>query len=152
MTLIESRRRRTAHGVVAATIASALAFNGCAARGEFLRQRAVAQSGETTSQPPSETYVRYIRSLPVGSRVKVALHRGARLDAVLVAADDAGVIVKPRTRIPEPERGIPMSEIASIELHASEGMGVGKAILIGVAAGGGAIPTILFITLATGWD
>ena len=43
-----------------------------------------------------------------------------------------------RADIPDPaavrsgiERRIPMSDIASIELYASEGMGVGRAILIG---------------------
>ena len=151
MTPLRSRSPATRH-LVAATVASALALNGCAAREAFLRQSVGPAASERAAPQPSESYVRYIQSLPIGSRVKVALRSGERLDAVLVAADDSGVLVKPRTRIPEPERRIAMSEIASIELHASEGMGVGKAILIGVAAGGAAILTILLITLSAGWD
>jgi hypothetical protein len=101
---------------------------------------------------PSESYVKYIKSLPIGSRVQLALRDGERVDAVLVAVDDSGVLLKPRTRIPEPERHIPMTQIATIELYTARGMGVGKAILIGVAAGGAAILTILFVAIATGWD
>jgi hypothetical protein len=144
-------RPPVARSAAIVAMAAALALNGCAARGSFFQEHGTAQARDRLAGP-SESYVKYIKSLPVGSHVKVALRDGERIDAVLVAADDSGVLLQPRTRIPEPERHVDISEIATIELHTSHGMGVGKAILIGVAAGGAAILTILFVAIATGWD
>jgi hypothetical protein len=153
MAPVRGRRYSSVQRVAATVLVSALASNGCATTGALLQRESTAVSKEAAAAPqPSATYAHYVRSLPIGSRVNVALRSGERLDAVLIAVEESIVVLMPRTRIPEPERRVAMNEIARIELHASEGMGAGKAILIGVAAGGAAMLTILLITLSAGWD
>jgi hypothetical protein len=109
-------RPPVARSAAIVAMAAALALNGCAARGSFFQQHGTAPARDRLAGP-SESYVKYIKSLPVGSHVKVALRDGERIDAVLVAADDSGVLLQPRTRIPEPERHVDISEIATIEPH-----------------------------------
>ena len=67
--------------------------------------------------------------------------------AVLLAADDTSVLVKPRTRVPEPERRIAYSELELLVADRG-GIGPGKAAAIGIGAGAGAFFTLLMITFA----
>ena len=48
-------------------------------------------------------------------------------------ADSAGIVIQPRTRIPEPPMAIPLDRIASVELDKNGS--VGKTVAIGIASG-----------------
>ena len=58
------------------------------------------------------------------------------------------LVVKKHTRLPEPAVTVPYDEVESLERQeGSNGMSIGKAIGVGVAAGAGAILTIFVIML-----
>jgi hypothetical protein len=90
---------------------------------------------------------RYVSNLPIGSTVKLRLTSGEKFTAVLMAVDPAAVVVKPKTRIVEPARTVPLNTIVSIEPVTASGIGAGKAILIGAAAGAAAFFGILFFAI-----
>jgi hypothetical protein len=98
--------------------------------------------------PPGSVGWRQVASrLPAGSRVRLQLTDGVRLTGIVMAADDAAIVVKPKTRIPEPERRIPYAAIEMLEQDTG-GLSVGKAVAIGVGAGAAAFLAIVFITFA----
>jgi hypothetical protein len=79
----------------------------------------------------------YAEGLPMGTQVKVRTRSGEQLSAVLFAADATGIIVKPKSRIPEPSRRIDFAEIDALRrddggIHwgraASIGAGIGAAV------------------------
>jgi hypothetical protein len=90
---------------------------------------------------------RYLAALPVGSRVKVSTTDGRSFKAIYMGTDDDEVTMRPRTRIPEPLRRIPIASLASVELD--QGMGVGKIVAISAAVAGATVLTILLVLLAT---
>jgi hypothetical protein len=85
--------------------------------------------------------------IPAGARVRVTLSDGRQLKAVIVGVDAQDVVVRERTRIPEPPIRIPADRITSIELD--HGMGFGKALAIGVAIGVGITFSVLAILFAS---
>jgi len=86
-------------------------------------------------------------AIPLGSTVKVQTIEGQRLKGTLMRVDDQQIAIKRSGRIPEPATLVPFDRISNIELDHGGGMGWGKAIGLGVAAGAGAILTILAIAL-----
>lgn len=82
--------------------------------------------------------------IPAGSRVKITLEDGERLTAVLLGVQGRTVIVRERTRIPEPPIHLEAERIAWIELDKPR-MGAGKMIAIGAAVGAGA--TLAFLAM-----
>ena len=85
--------------------------------------------------------------IPIGSRVKVRTTDGRRMTATLMAADSQRVIVKRRSRVPEPAVSIAFAELSELRRDEGGGMSVGKAIGIGLAAGVGAILTLFAIAV-----
>lgn len=85
--------------------------------------------------------------IPAGARVRLTLTDGRQMKAVIVGVDEQDVVVRERTRIPEPPIRIPSDRITSIELD--RGMGFGKALAIGVAIGVGLTFSALAILFAT---
>jgi hypothetical protein len=84
------------------------------------------------------------QSIPLGTRVRVQLIDGRRYTATLLAADADGVVLKRATRVPEPATLVPFGRIASLERDpARGGMSVGKAIGLGLAAGAGAVLSLI---------
>jgi hypothetical protein len=67
---------------------------------------------------------------------------GERLKAVLFSADEAGVRVKPATRIPEPSRRVTYDQIERIE-RKRDHVSVGKYAGIGGAIGAAALLLLL---------
>ena len=92
------------------------------------------------------TWRKVADAIPLGSKVKVQRVDGTRVSGTLMRADDTGVMVKKNTRLPEPAVIVSYDRIENIELDHG-GMNWGKAIGFGVAAGAGAILTILAIAL-----
>lgn len=100
-------------------------------------------------QQPSRPSIRdvevlktYAAALPIGSLVKVRLLSGEQLRGTLMHVDATEVIVRPKTRIPEPERRIAFADLDLVELD--RGGGHGTAVLIGV---GSAVATFLSLWL-----
>jgi hypothetical protein len=87
-------------------------------------------------------------AIPLGSRVKAQTGEGKRFTGTLMSVTPDAVIIKKRTRLPEPAVTISFAELAGLELQVNEGMSVGKVLGVGLAAGAGAILT-LFAFVAT---
>lgn len=87
-------------------------------------------------------------AIPVGSRVKAQTTAGKSINGTLLSVSDDAVIIKKRTRLPEPAVTVRFADLARLELQTGEGMSPGKAIGIGLAAGAGAILTLLGFAFA----
>ena len=91
-----------------------------------------------------------VSAMPLGARVKAQTSGGARLSGTLMGVTGDAVIIKKKTRLPEPAVNVPFAELARIELQTGEGMNAGKVIGIGLAAGAGAILTLFAFFAALG--
>ena len=98
----------------------------------------------------TEVWRRFASQLPVGSRVRVELIDGTRVTGTLMVVEDEALIVKPKTRLPEPARRLPFTDIGSIEPQRN-GIGVANAVLIGVVTGAASFFG-LFILAVTALD
>jgi hypothetical protein len=94
----------------------------------------------------------YVRTLSIGSLLRVRLLDGATITGILMAVRDDSIIVKPQTRIPEPERIVPLDTIDVVAPDRPSGMSTGKAAAIGAAAGAGGAAAFILILLAAAWD
>jgi hypothetical protein len=86
--------------------------------------------------------------LEAGTQVNVELRSGQRFHAVLVRSDAEALVLLPKTRIAVPVQAVRYEEIASLERREG-GVGAGKAVAIGVAAGAAAFLGMLLIALGT---
>ena len=87
-------------------------------------------------------------AIPLGSRVKAQSNDGKRVHGTLMSVTADAVIIKKKTRLPEPAVTIPFAELARLELQGTEGMSIGKVLGIGLAAGAGAILTLFAFVAA----
>jgi hypothetical protein len=65
-----------------------------------------------------------------------------------MAADAQRIIVKRRSRVPEPAVSIAFADLSELRRDEGGGMSVGKAVGIGLAAGIGAILTLFALAVA----
>ena len=86
--------------------------------------------------------------IPLGTRVRVQTTAGRRLTATLMNVTDETIIVKRDSRVPEPALSIRFDELSSLKRQEKRGIGLGKALGLGVAAGGGAMLTLFLIFLS----
>jgi hypothetical protein len=89
-------------------------------------------------------------AIPLGSRVKAQTTGGRRLSGTLMSVNGDAVIIKKKTRLPEPAVTVRFDELAQLELQTGEGMSPGKVIGVGLAAGAGAILTLFAFFAALG--
>lgn len=89
-------------------------------------------------------------AIPVGARVKAQTTDGDRINGTLMSTTDEGIVMKRRTRVPEPAITIRYDELARLELDRQDGMHPAKAIGIALAAGAGAVLTLLVIFASIG--
>jgi len=84
-----------------------------------------------------ELWRAYATKLPIGSTLRIAAGRD-RLVASLLAVDDTGIVVKPKTRVPEPARHLSFDALDELELY-TEGASADRAgaIIAGVGSGAG---------------
>ena len=61
---------------------------------------------------------------------------------------DDTIVVKRDSRVPEPALSIRFDELSSLKRQEPRGIGLGKALGIGLAAGGGAMLTLFLIVLS----
>ena len=92
----------------------------------------------------AQTWRKVSDAIPLGTRVQVQTLDGKRVKGTLVRVEDASVMVKKNTRMPEPAVTVTFEQMASIERD-NGGMGWGKAIGFGAGAGAAAILTIMAI-------
>ena len=110
----------------------------------------VAPSGALAQTPPqSEIWRAFAQKVDVGTRVKLRLDDGQRVVATLIDANEDGLLVQPRTRVPVPVQRIAYDRIASLERDDARSVGAAKAVAIGVASGVGAFLGTLLILIAT---
>jgi hypothetical protein len=106
------------------------------------------QSPPPAAEPP-DLWRRYAAKLPIGSRVMVQTTGGDRFVASLLAVDDAGVLLKPATRVAEPVRHVTFEALAQLEPRRDSARAErAGAIGVGVGAGTGTFLTLLFIALS----
>jgi hypothetical protein len=92
---------------------------------------------QTTDKPDARFARTLVEAIPIGATVKLRTRDGERFKAVLFSADEAGIRIKPATRVPEPSRQIAYGQIERIERvqdHVSFGKYVGVGGAIGAAA------------------
>ena len=103
---------------------------------------------------PSEVEHRALKemaaAIPLGATVKAQTRDHKRVSGTLMSVTDEGVIIKKRTRLPEPAVTVRFADLARLELQTHEGMSPGKVIGIGLAAGAGAILTLFAFFAALG--
>ncbi len=87
-------------------------------------------------------------AIPLGSRVRAQTNEGKRVSGTIMSVTPDAVIIKKKTRLPEPAITIPFAELARLELQVNEGMSIGKVLGIGLAAGAGAILTLFAFVAA----
>lgn len=109
---------------------------------------AMAGAPKRYSEQDTELLRQYASKLPIGGVVKVRLRDGERLKGILMAVDQDAAVVKPKTRIPEPERRLAFSNIEMLELEQPGGMSAAKAAGIGIATGIGTFFGMLLILFA----
>jgi len=97
---------------------------------------AAPQSRTRTADDPALTR-QFVSQLAIGSTVRIDLVSGERLTATLMAVAPTDIVVKPKTRLPEPARTVPFAQIARIEPK-GQGSSVAKAVAIGIASGAAA--------------
>lgn len=114
--------------------------------GDALALPAEAASAAKVGEEAS-TWRKVAETIPLGSKVKIQLIDGKRVDGTLMRVDDTGVLVKKSTRVPESPITIPYDRMGNLERNRGGGMSWAKAIGLGIGAGAGAILTILVIAL-----
>ena len=142
----------------ALVVMAALICSNCAARGPALRvdgpltklagspdARLTGNVADAPQDP--DIWRKYAARLPIASTVRIRTTSGERFTAVLLVVDDAGVTVKPKTRIPEPARQIPFDRLAELEL-APAGSNLAKSAAIGGAVGAGVFFGLMMIVFA----
>ena len=101
------------------------------------------------TQAQGDLWRAFAQKVDVGTRVKLRLDDGQRVVATLIEANDDGLFVQPRTRVPVPVQRIAYERIVSFERDEGRGIGAAKAVAIGVASGVGAFLGTLLILIAT---
>jgi hypothetical protein len=130
-----------------------LVMPGCATRGpaSSIAPSALAQTtGKAPSAASPDVWRQFAERLPAGARVNVRTSSGNRFTGVILTLDGTGIVVNPRTRVPEPARRVAFDEIAQLELAGNES-NLAKAVAIGAGVGAGTFLGLLML-LAAAWD
>ena len=105
--------------------------------------------GQVQASPTTQTSNvarEFVRRLPVGTNIKLRLDDGATVTGTLMAVEDDAIIVKRRTRTPEPPINLTLNRIVDADVQ--RGSGLGKGIAIGAAVGAGATFGVLLFLAA----
>jgi hypothetical protein len=129
-------------------VALALALSLSTACGSTTRVATPAARLSAAGSQDSPALVRnFAAHLPIGTSVSIGLVNGTQLSGTLMEVQEAAVVVKRRTRIPEPARTVAYADIVTIEPQSSGGNTV-KAVVLGAAAGAAAVFGVLLILIA----
>jgi hypothetical protein len=95
----------------------------------------------------ADTWRQFAGSIPIGSAVKVRTTPGERFTGVLIAVDDTGIEVSPKTRIPEPNRRVAFDRIAQVEMKKTGEVSFAKVAAVAGAVGAGAAVGVFMLLL-----
>jgi hypothetical protein len=132
--------------VILAACASLAGAPGCASS-----RAAASRAPETPAAQPVAAdpgIARFVAALPPGTMLRVRLQGGERFTATLLGVEGDTAILKPRGRVPEPSRRVPLSALADAEIQQAGSVGAGRAVLIGALAGAGTFFGLLLLALA----
>jgi hypothetical protein len=137
----------------ASLLALALMTSACAPRYRAVAlphdlQPSPGRVERESAAPAPDAWRRLSAQLPPAAVVKVVLADGTRLTGIVLAVDDEGILLKPRTRVPEPPRRIRYTSMESLEVEHDRGIGVGKAVAIGVGTGAATFVSLILLTMA----
>lgn len=104
-------------------------------------------SAQSTALRDVELLKRYAAALPIGATVRVRVVTGERLRAVLMQVDGNAIVIRPKTRIPEPTRQVPFEQLDTLELEGAGGAR-GTAVLIGVGSAVATFVSLWLVALA----
>ena len=131
---------------VALVLAASLA--GCAPRA-MMSPAAFAMPARSQRVPDDPALIkRFVEQLPIGSTITIVETSGAKSNVLLMAVDPLGIVVKPKTRIPEPIRTVPFDRLARVE--PAGGHGFAKGFWIGAGVGAGSVFLWLLLLIAAG--
>lgn len=134
--------------MLTAVLIAAVTAAGCAPRYRMAQTPDRTASGASDAARSPDVWRQLAQRMTPGAAVRVLLVDGTRMRAVLLSAEETAIVVKRRTRVPEPERRIAYGEIELLEPDTGNGIGAGKAAAIGIGAGAAAFLTLLLITFA----
>jgi len=104
--------------------------------------------GVLSAQAGPDLWRDFAQKVDVGSELKVRLADGTAFRATLVSADDAVLLLQPKTRVPVPVQTVPYDAIASLAVPPPGGISAGKAIAIGAGVGAAAFWGMFAVALA----
>ncbi|MEP6916991.1 MAG: hypothetical protein ABJC89_15165 [Acidobacteriota bacterium] len=128
---------------VSALLCAALLCSGCASTSGGR----MAAAPVVPARVDPALFAAYVTHLPIGARVRVALAGGDTISGTLMKADAGGIVVQPRTRIPEPPMALAADRIARVELDTA-GPNLAKTVGIGIASGAGGVFAAFLIIAA----
>jgi hypothetical protein len=99
-----------------------------------------------SNQDPPAVTAAYVKAIVPGTRIAVTMTDGKRVKGTLMVVQEEAIVLRPRTRVPEPAQTIPLTQIATIETEREGGMG--RAIAIGAAVGAGAAVGVFLALIA----
>jgi hypothetical protein len=91
----------------------------------------------------SAEWRRVVDHLTIGSNIKVRTADGEQLTAVLMVVANDGVVVAPKTRVPEPPRFIAYGRIAQLDPVVQKTRSFGHAAATGAGVGAAAFLVVL---------
>lgn len=92
----------------------------------------------------------FAATLQPGAAISLRLTSGQRVRATLLQVSGEAITIQPKTRVPVSPQQVAYGDIESIELQrTSGGIGIGKAVAIGLAVGAGAFLGLLMIAVAS---
>jgi hypothetical protein len=97
-------------------------------------------------QDPPAVTAAYVNALSPGTTINLTLTDGRTMKGTLMVVQEDAIVVRPRTRLPEPAQTIPFAQIVTIEAEREGGMG--RAIAIGAAVGAGAAIGVFLALIA----
>jgi len=134
----------------AVLLISMLVFPNCAVHGAASANRHVAAATAGSARHGQESpdlWRQFAGKLPVGSLVRVRTN-GGRLTGSLLLVDETGIVVKPKTRLPELARRVAFDHVEQLELVKSDGASLARAAVVGGAVGVGAFFSLMLIFAA----
>jgi len=100
-----------------------------------------------TAQTSADLWRSFAERVDVGTELSVRMSDGRRFRATLIGLRTDAMLVQPKTRVPVAIQAVPFEQIVRLE-RSKSGIGAGKAVAIGVAAGVGAFFGVMAIILA----
>jgi hypothetical protein len=134
--------------MLTALLITLVTTSACGPRVRMTATPGRTQSPESGATRSPDVWRQLAQRVTPGTGVRVVLVDGTRMRAVLLAAEDASIVLKRRTRLPEPEQRIAYGQLEMLEIDSGGGIGAGKAAAIGIGAGAAAFLTLLMITFA----